>query len=205
MSKQQESFIELGKELGKKEMEEKQFKQIIDIIDCKLKDEKIFDKSIYINSLSAYEFEKKSNDDNMIDFYKLALYYKNQQFLKMLKEYRILNDTYEDCREQMDEDLMMLEELENKNVSLFNRVTYLRKIAVDKNIYIYFIEKLFIFFMLLLLVLDFTCQTKYSYILILIQNMFQYNYTSIFINLILSLIMFTIWYLRPKVKKFKVE
>lgn len=203
MSKQQESFIKLGKELGKKEMEEKQFKQIIDIIDGKLMDEKIFDKSININSLSPYEFEKKSNDDNMIEFYKLALYYKNQQFLKMSKEYRILNDTYEDCREQMESDSIELDELENKNKSLFNRVTYLRKVAVDKNIYIYFIEKLFLFFILLFFILDFTFQAKYSYILV--QNMTQYNYTGIFINTMFSLVMFAIWYLRPKVKKFKID
>lgn len=203
MSQQQDSFISLGKQLGEKEQKDKNFNSIINIIDVKMESEEIYKKKEHIESISSYEMEKKSKDSNLIEFYKLALYFKNQQNLKLKKEYRILNDQCSDFQEMIECDNKEMELLENKNKSLFNRVTYLRKIAVDKNIYIYFIEKLFILYNIMLLFMDIYHNKYYSFNFI--NNMMELSYSNFFIVFIFSVIGGCIYKLRPNVKKFKID
>ena len=200
MTTQQESFINLGKELGKKEIEEEIFNNIIEFIDETCKKEIIISK---VEHLTITDLKKKLRDYSQEGFWKNSIYFKNKQIKKLEKELKLIKQSNEDYNEMINNTTNELEDVEKKNKKLFNRVTNLRKKLVDKNKYILFIERLCVFTCFFLLLLDLYHQTYFSfeYLNIII----NFDIISLINFCILSTVSFFIWYLRPKVKVVKIS
>lgn len=200
MTSQQESFINLGKELGKKELEKEIFQNIIKFID-ETSEKEI--KQSKVKNLTITDMKKKLGSYNQEGFWKNSVYFKNKQIEELEKEMKLLKQSNDDYNEMLDNTTKELEDVEEKNKKLFNRVTNLRKKIVDKNKYILFVERVSMFFCFVLLVLDLYHQTYFSgEYLNIISNLDIVSLVNCIFLLSLGL---SFWYLRPKVKVIKIS
>ena len=197
-----ESLINLYKNIGKKELKEENFNNIIKFITEMEQKEIIANKEKY-QEMTIVDLENKLNSFVKEDFYKSCLYFKTIQYEKMKKEFNLLKQSNKDLDEMIDNNNQQLDELEDKQKISSKRINRLRSKLVEKNRYILMIEKILLVLIFTIIVLDIYAKgnigSAYMYVLT------RFDRWGIFNIFVICGLFVKIFYSRPKVKVIKIN
>ena len=197
-----ESLIDLYKNIGKKELKEEEFKNILNFI------QEVEEKEILINKedyekITIVDLQNKLKSFDKEEFYKICLYFKTIQYEKMKKEFNLLKQSNKDLDEMIDNNNQQLDELEDKQKISSRRINRLRSKLIEKNRYILLIEKLLLVFVFMLIVLDIYAKSNIgsAYMNVLT----RFDMWGIFNLSVLFGLCLKIFYSRPRVKVIKIN
>lgn len=135
-------------------------KKINEYINETMNDENMFECNDYFENMTFDEVDNLANKDNLKDYYKAALYFKNQELIKENKKVEIEREKFQELNELCDEYFQELDNLENNNMKLEEENIELKKKINKNNKYAYFLEGLCFLNLMMLLLLDYLMNGK---------------------------------------------
>lgn len=194
---EKEQFVNLGKEIGKKEYIEMNKQKMLEFIDEMMVADFIDETNKYYENMTMTDLENLSYKKNLKDYYKAALYFKNKELKKIEKELDLEKKTNEDLSITCDEFDKELNSLEEKNLKLYNQNTKMKNLINSKDHYIYIIELLCFINFIFFVITDFY-NTKFilNYLVLL----FGFDYLSFFNIFLIFSFSFYLKNIRAKTK-----